>query len=42
MYKWLHATVIEELNIFINYILEYRNEEGASRPGNRSIIYFHT
>jgi hypothetical protein len=38
---WLHATVIEGLNISINYILEYIKEEVASCHSIRGTKYFY-
>jgi hypothetical protein len=37
MYKWLHATVLEGINTFVNYILEYINLEVASCHSIRGI-----
>jgi hypothetical protein len=39
--KWLHATVIVGLNIFIKYILEHIKEEVASCHITRWIKYFY-
>jgi hypothetical protein len=40
MSKWLHAPEIGVLFISVDDNAEYIGVEGASRPGNRGIIYF--